>query len=65
MLNTNAASVPVSLPLATGNGFGNSFFGGEGLLAVIILAIILGITPGFGGTQRLARLVSPGMAKQL
>ena len=23
----------------------------------------LGITPGFGGTQRLARLVSPGMAK--
>ena len=25
----------------------------------------LGITPGFGGTQRLARLVSPGMAKQI
>ena len=25
----------------------------------------LGITPGFGGTPRLARLVSPGMAKQL
>ena len=25
----------------------------------------LGITPGFGGTQRLARLVSVGMAKQL
>ena len=25
----------------------------------------LGITPVFGGTQRLARLVSPGMAKQL
>ena len=25
----------------------------------------LGITPGFGGTQRLTRLVSPGMAKQL
>ena len=25
----------------------------------------LGITPGFGGTQRLARLVSPGMATQL
>ena len=25
----------------------------------------LGITPGFGGTQRLARLVAPGMAKQL
>ena len=25
----------------------------------------LGIPPGFGGTQRLARLVSPGMAKQL
>ena len=25
----------------------------------------LGITPGFGGTQRLARLVSPGMAKEL
>ena len=25
----------------------------------------LGITPGFGGTQRLGRLVSPGMAKQL
>ena len=25
----------------------------------------LGVTPGFGGTQRLARLVSPGMAKQL
>ena len=25
----------------------------------------LGITPGFGGTQRLARIVSPGMAKQL
>ena len=25
----------------------------------------LGITPGFGGTQRLARLVSPGLAKQL
>ena len=25
----------------------------------------LGITPGFGGTQRLARLVSHGMAKQL
>ena len=25
----------------------------------------LGITPGFGGTQRLARLVSPGMDKQL
>ena len=25
----------------------------------------LGITPGFGGTQRLARLVDPGMAKQL
>ena len=25
----------------------------------------LGITPGFGETQRLARLVSPGMAKQL
>ena len=25
----------------------------------------LGITPGFGGTQRLARLVSPGMAKQM
>lgn len=27
--------------------------------------VSLGITPGFGGTQRLARLVSPGMAKQL
>lgn len=25
----------------------------------------LGITPGFGGTQRLPRLISPGMAKQL
>jgi enoyl-CoA hydratase len=25
----------------------------------------LGITPGFGGTQRLARLVGPGMAKQI
>ena len=25
----------------------------------------LGITPGFGGTQRLPRLVSPGMAKQM
>lgn len=25
----------------------------------------LGITPGFGGTQRLARLVGPGMARQL
>ena len=25
----------------------------------------LGITPGFGGTQRLSRLVGPGMAKQL
>ena len=25
----------------------------------------LGITPGFGGTQRLERLVSPGMAKQM
>jgi len=25
----------------------------------------LGITPGFGGTQRLARVVGPGMAKQL
>ena len=25
----------------------------------------LGITPGFGGTQRLARLVSPGMAKHI
>ncbi|MCR5236495.1 MAG: enoyl-CoA hydratase/isomerase family protein [Lachnospiraceae bacterium] len=25
----------------------------------------LGITPGFGGTQRLARIVGPGMAKQL
>ena len=25
----------------------------------------LGITPGFGGTQRLARLVGPGMAKHL
>ncbi|MCR5501991.1 MAG: enoyl-CoA hydratase/isomerase family protein [Lachnospiraceae bacterium] len=25
----------------------------------------LGITPGFGGTQRLARLVSPGYAKQM
>ena len=24
----------------------------------------LGITPGFGGTQRLARLIGPGMAKQ-
>jgi len=27
--------------------------------------VTLGITPGFGGTQRLARLVGPGMAKQL
>ncbi len=25
----------------------------------------LGITPGFGGTQRLARIIGPGMAKQL
>ena len=25
----------------------------------------LGITPGFGGTQRLARLVGPGMTKQM
>lgn len=25
----------------------------------------LGITPGFGGTQRLARLIGPGMAKQM
>jgi len=25
----------------------------------------LGITPGFGGTQRLARLIGPGMAKEL
>lgn len=27
--------------------------------------VTLGITPGFGGTQRLARLIGPGMAKQL
>jgi enoyl-CoA hydratase len=27
--------------------------------------VTLGITPGFGGTQRLARVVGPGMAKQL
>lgn len=27
--------------------------------------VSLGITPGFGGTQRLARLVGPGWAKQL
>lgn len=27
--------------------------------------VSLGITPGFGGTQRLARLVGPGMAKEL
>ena len=27
--------------------------------------VALGIIPGFGGTQRLARLVSPGMAKQI
>lgn len=27
--------------------------------------VTLGITPGFGGTQRLARLVGPGMAKQM
>ena len=25
----------------------------------------LGITPGFGGTQRLARLIAPGMAKEI
>lgn len=25
----------------------------------------LGITPGFGGTQRLARIIGPGMAKQM
>jgi enoyl-CoA hydratase len=25
----------------------------------------LGVTPGFGGTQRLPRLIGPGMAKQL
>ena len=25
----------------------------------------LGITPGFGGTQRLARIIGPGMAKQI
>ena len=25
----------------------------------------LGITPGFGGTQRLARLIGPGMAKEM
>jgi len=27
--------------------------------------VSLGITPGFGGTQRLARIVGPGMAKQM
>ena len=27
--------------------------------------VTLGITPGFGGTQRLARLVGAGIAKQL
>ena len=27
--------------------------------------VSLGITPGFGGTQRLARIVGPGMAKQI
>lgn len=54
MLNTNTASVPVSLPLATGN-CGSGFFGGEGLWAVIILAIIFGwgnngfFGGGFGG----------------
>ena len=25
----------------------------------------LGVTPGFGGTQRLSRLINPGMAKQI
>ena len=25
----------------------------------------LGITPGFGGTQRLARIIAPGLAKEI
>ena len=47
-----------TLTKAEGEAFGkNAVFGQP--------EVGLGITPGFGGTQRLARLVSPGMAKQL
>ena len=43
----------------------NGFALGGGCELSMACDIRICITPGFGGTQRLARLVSPGMAKQL
>ena len=51
MLNTNSASLPVSIPLNTGNN--NGFLGGDGFWAIILLAIIFNgngnFFGGFGG----------------
>ena len=64
-----------SLTKAEGEAFGkkgNDVFRKLETFPIPVIAAVngqpevgLGITPGFGGTQRLARLVGPGMAKQM
>jgi len=45
----NSNGIMPTVDLATNNGYNNGFFGGEGIWAIVLIALLFGGNNGFGG----------------